>query len=307
MFAAPKEIKTEAWSSVPDELRLKDTPSEWSGIRHHDPYRFDVFLEGPSFDREGNLYLTDIAHGRVLRVTPDKQWSVAAEYDGAPNGLKIRKDGMIFIADYKWGIMQMDPKTGKVEPFCVRNEYEPFRGLNDLVFASNGDLYFTDQSMTDLRDPTGRVFRLRPDGALDCLIDNVPSPNGLILTPDEKALLLAVTRGNCIWHLPFGHDGKVARVGLFIQLSGSAGGGPDGLAMDEEGNLSIAHVRMGSVWVFSAIGEPLYRLRSCKGLSTTNLAYGGPDRKGLFITETQTGTVLRAEMPVPGRVMYSHM
>lgn len=307
MFAPPREIETEVWSSVPDSLRLKDRPSEWARIRHHDPYRFDSFLEGPSFDRDGNLYMVDTAHERILRVTPDKQWSVAAQYDGTPSGLKIRKDGMIFVADAKWGIMQMDPRSGNVTPFCVRNGYEPFRGLNDLVFDSKGNLYFTDQSSTDLRDPTGRVFRLTTDGHLDCLIDNVPSPNGLVLTPDEKALLLAVTRGNCIWHLPFGHHGEVARVGLFIQLSGSLGGGPDGLAMDEEGNLSVAHVRMGSTWVFSPLGEPLYRIRSCKGLAVTNLAYGGPDGKDLYITETQTGSVLRARMPVAGKRMYSHM
>ena len=135
----------------------------------------------------------------------------------------------------------------------------------------------------------------------------MPSPNGLVLAPDEKALFLAVTRANCIWHLPFGHHGEIARVGLFIQLSGSAGGGPDGLAMDEAGNLSVAHVRMGSVWVFSPSGEPLYRIRSCEGIGTTNLAYGGSDRRDLYITEMQTGTILRAKMPVPGRVMYSHM
>src|SRR4051812_44469433 len=149
----------------------------------------------------------------------DAFWSVAAQYDGAPNGMKIRKDGMIFIADSKLGIMRLDPKTGEVKPHCVRNGYEPFRGLNDLVFDSKGNLYFTDQSMTDLRDPTGRVFRLSSDGDLDCLVANVPSPNGLVLMPDEKALLLAVTRANCIWHLPFDPHGDVARVGLFIQLS----------------------------------------------------------------------------------------
>ena len=220
--------------------------------------------------------------------------------------MKIRKDGMIFIADYKWGIMQLDPKTGAVTPHCIRNGYEPFRGLNDLVFDSKGNLYFTDQAMTDLRDPTGRVFRLSPDGHLDCLVDNVPSPNGLVLMPDESALLLAVTRANCIWHLPFDRHGGIARVGLFIQLSGSAGGGPDGLAMDEAGNLCVAHVRMGSVWVFSPAGEPLYRVRSCAGIGTTNLAYGGPDRRELYITESTSGTVLRAKMPVPGRAMYSH-
>lgn len=307
MFPAPQEIETEVWSAVPDELRLKKRPSEWARIRHHDAHRFDCFLEGPSFDRQGNLYLTDIPHGRVLRVSPDRRWEVVAQYDGAPNGLKIRQDGMVFIADSKRGVMQLDPKSGEVKPYCVRYGYEPFRGLNDLVFDSKGNLYFTDQSTTDLRDPTGRVFKVTPDGHVECLLDNVPSPNGLVLAPDESAIFLAVTRGNCIWHMPFGHHGGLARVGLFIQLSGSAGGGPDGLAMDSAGNVAIAHVRMGSAWLFSPLGEPLYRIRSCKGLGVTNLAYGGADMKDLYITEMQTGSVLRARMPVAGKPMYSHM
>jgi gluconolactonase len=102
-------------------------------------------------------------------------------------------------------------------------------------------------------------------------------------------------------------DLRLARVGLFIQLSGSAGGGPDVLAMDEEGNLSVCHVRMGSVRVVNPLGEPLYRIRSCKGLGVTNLAYGGPDRRELYITEMQSGSVLRARLPVPGKAMYSHL
>ena len=54
-------------------------------------------------------------------------------------------------------------------------------------------------------------------------------------------------------------------------------------------------------------GEPLYRVRSCAGLATTNCAFGGPERKTLFIAESRTGTVLKAELPVPGRLLYSHM
>jgi gluconolactonase len=76
--------------------------------------------------------------------------------------------------------------------------------------------------------------------------------------------------------------------------------------MDQEDNLVIAHAGLGAVWVFSRLGEPLYRIRSCEGLTTTNVAYGGPDNKNLYITESESGCILVARLPVPGRLMFSH-
>src|SRR5690606_37819119 len=105
------------------------------------------------------------------------------------------------------------------------NGAEGFKGVNDLFFAANGDLYFTDQGQTGLQDPTGRLFRLRADGRLDCLLDNVPSPNGLVMNLEETALYLAVTRANAIWRVPLLRDGGTTKVGNFVQLTG--GWGPD--------------------------------------------------------------------------------
>src|ERR1700739_2817407 len=124
------------------------------------------FLGGPSFRRAGNLYVVNIPYGQVLRVSREGDFTVVAEWDGEPNGLKIHRDGRIFIADHKQGLMLLDPANGKVEPFFDRPRRERFKGLNDLIFAKNGDLYFTDQGEADLRDPTGRLYRLRTDGTL---------------------------------------------------------------------------------------------------------------------------------------------
>jgi len=304
MFAPPPEVEAEVWTRLPDALRKTGAYSEWrEGQPGLQPDH--SLLEGPSFDLEGNLYLVDVPFGRIFRVSPQGDWAVVAEYDGWPNGLKIHKDGRIFIADYKNGVMLLDPATGEVKPYCVRYNLERFKAINDLVFASNGDLYFTDQGLTGFHDSTGRVFRLRPDGTVDRLLDNVPSPNGIVLSPDEQTLLVAVTRGNAVWRVPLMPNGGVAKVGLYIQLSG--GGGPDGLAMDENGGLAICHVMLGSVWILSAVGEPVLRIKSPTGLMTTNMAHGGPDNRTLYITESATGSVLRARVDVPGRKMFSHM
>lgn len=304
MFAPPKDIETEIFARLPDAFRGVDPRNEWVAAQPVGSPPHSV-LEGPSFDRDGNLWCVDIPNGRVFRVTPDGRFDLVAEYDGWPNGLKIHRDGRIFIADYKHGIMLLDPVSGKVTPYLVRANLERFKAVNDLFFARNGDLYFTDQGMTGMHDPTGRVFRVHADGRVECLLDNVPSPNGLVMNLDETMLFLAVTRGNCVWRVPLRRDGGVAKVGIYIQLSGGWGG-PDGLALDEAGGLAVAHVGLGTVWVFDARGEPKYRVRSCAESHTTNVAYGGPDGRTLFITESGSGTILKARLETAGKPMYSH-
>lgn len=299
MFAAPPVIETQIFSRIPDALRAKENPRSQTGIQR------DSFLEGPSFDRSGALYVTNIPYGQIFRISPQGEWSRVADYEGEPNGLKIDKTGRIVIADHMQGLLTLDPDTGKVSVLLDRPHGERFKGLNDLVFARSGDLYFTDQGEADLRDPTGRLYRLRTDGRLELLLNNVPSPNGLVLTPDENILYLAVTRANAVWRVPLFPDGSLGRVGVFVQMSG--GTGPDGMAIDEEGNLAVCHIGMGSVWLFNREGRPIAEIRSSAGLLTTNAAYGGPERKTLFITESETGSILKAELAVPGKVMHSHL
>lgn len=301
-FEAPPTLETRLFARLPDALRRTGRDTEWhrnqpGALPEHS------LLEGPAFDRDGMLWCVDIPYGRIFKVSPDGVFTCVLEYDGEPNGLAIHRDGRIFIADYAQGILVLDPASLQVTPFVSRVRLERLKAVNDLVFASNGDLYFTDQGLTGLHDPTGRVFRVRADGRIDCLLDNIPSPNGIALTPDESALYVAVTRANAVWKVPLMPDGGVAKVANFIQLSG--GGGPDGLAVDAAGNLAVAHIGLGTIWLFSARGEPLARIRSEVGFHTTNMAFGGPDRRTLFITESESGSLLQARMPTAGLRLFS--
>jgi len=292
----PQIINTEIWSTVPDALKTAAPKAKKGKPR--------VFLEGPSFDRAGNLYCVDIPYGRIFKITPKKEWSVVAEYDGEPNGLKIHKDGRIFVADHHHGIMLLDEKRGIVEPFLEGTTKDRFKGTNDLIFAKNGDLYFTDQGGTGLHDPTGRVYRYRFESdRLECLIDTIPSPNGLVFNVRETELFVAVTRANAVWRLPLDDKHGVSKVGLFVQLFSA---GPDGLALDEDGNVLITHPGHGIIWVYSKRGVPLYQVQSCGGDATTNLAFGGDDRKTLYIVDSRANNILTAQMPVAGKMMYSH-
>jgi gluconolactonase len=302
-FAPPPAVTAEIFTRLPERYRARKATAWADANRGGEP--IDSFLEGPVFDRRGRLYVTDIPHGRIFRIAPDGTWDLVAEYDGWPNGLKIHQDGRIFITCYKRGLMLLDPDSGSVTPFLETAGSEGFRGVNDLTFARNGDLYFTDQGQTGLQDPTGRVYRLRASGELTCLIDTVPSPNGIVIDTAMKSLFVAVTRAQQIWRIPLNTSGLVSKVGVFSQLHGGMGG-PDGIALDEEGCLIVAHTGFGSIWRLSPVAEPLLRVKSPAGLSTTNVAYGGPDRKTLFITESATGSILTVPMPAPGQPLFSH-
>lgn len=304
MFAPPQILSTEVFARVPDALRIKSRRSRWAAV-HRPGQLTDCFLEGPSFDRDGNLYLVDVAWGRIFRVSTAGEFTVVAEYEGAPNGLKIHRDGRIFVADFRRGILLLDPSSGSLKTVVDGFEGRPFQGVNDLFFARNGALYFTDQGMSGLHNPTGRVFRLRSDGELELVLDRIPSPNGLVLNRDETTLFVNVTRDNSVWRVPLAPDGTAYKVGAFIRLSG--GVGPDGLALDTDGGLAIAHLGLGVVWLVAAWGEPIARIESCAGLATTNLAFGGPDNRTLFITESEAGVILRAILPVAGWPMFSHL
>lgn len=311
MYGIPTSVRAEVWSRLPDSFRAPG-PTTWGRMNFPGHGDLTCFLEGPSFDRQGRLYVVDIPFGRIFRIEADASWNLVTRYDGWPNGLKIHADGRIFVADYRLGIMRLDPDAGVMTPYVQTWHSESFRGVNDLCFASNGDMYFTDQGQTGLHDPTGRVFRLRgtgtEPGALECLIDCGPSPNGLVLNPAENQLYVAMTRDNAVWRLPLQSDGGVSKVGRFIQMSG--GIGPDGMALDEEGGLTIAHPGT-TVWRFDAMGRPTHAIEMPPGVSQpalcTNIAYGGDDGRTLYIVESAQGLILRARMDVAGRQMYSHL
>src|SRR3954465_3089402 len=201
--------------------------------------------------------------------------------------------------------MLLEPDSGTVTPFLETAGSEGFKGVNDLTFGFNGDLYFTDQGQTGLQDATGRVYRLTPSGELTCLVGTVPSPNGIVIDTAMTSLYVAVTRAQQIWRAPLGASGIVAKVGIFAQLHGGMGG-PDGIALDSEGCLIVAHTGFGSIWRLSPVAEPILRVTSPAGISTTNIPYGGPDHATLFITESQTGSILMTRMPAPGQKLYSH-
>jgi gluconolactonase len=298
MFSPPPLLELRQIARLPEHLHVSGRISGRYGSRKY-------YLEGPAVARDGTLFFTDVPGGRILRLNADHSIEIFVEYGGEPNGMKIHKDGRIFVADNKLGILCIDPATKQISVICDRVANERLRGPNDLIFADNGDLYFTDQGNSDITRPTGRVILVRAGGKAEIVLSGIPSPNGIVLSLDQAWLYVAVTRTNQVWRAQILPDGRVDRTGTYIQLSG--GGGPDGMAVDSKNNLLVAHSSFGAIWVFDPKGEPIYRANTCTGgLGISNMSFGGPEHRTLYVTESVTGSILSLEMPHPGQRLLSH-
>lgn len=300
-FTPPQIIEATEMTRLPDGFR-QARRSEWADANKPGQL-IDSFLEGPSFDRDGNLWITDIPNGRIFRVDTALNWTLAAQYDGWPNGSAFHRDGSLWIADYRRGLLRLEPGASAPVPVLASRNSESFKGLNDLTFDAEGRCLFTDQGQTGLHDPTGHVYRLDPQGRQETLIRNAPSPNGLALNADGTALYLAVTRANAVWRAPLPASGGASKVGQFQTFFGTSG--PDGLAIDVDNGLVVAHASLGGAFVLNPRGEVTHFVRSPAGATVTNIAFR-PGTRELVMVESQTGTLLRATLPAAGLPLYSH-
>ena len=300
-FTPPTVIEARVLTRMPDAMR-RPVRSAWADA-NKPGHVVDCFLEGPCFDRQGQLYLTDIPHGRILRVSPTGEWQELANTGGWPNGIAIHQDGSLWVTDYRRGLLRIDPSTGAVEELLGHRNSESFKGVNDLVFDREGHCYFTDQGQTGMHNPTGAVYRLRSNGQLEQLLNNAPSPNGIALDTTGRFLYVAVTRGNAVWRGPLLPDGSVSKVGVFRSFFGTSG--PDGLAVDADNRLVVAHASLGGAFVLNARGEVTHFVRSPVGQTITNVAFV-PGTSQLLLTDSEQGHVLVADLPAPGLVLFSH-
>lgn len=279
---------------LPDELRHRGEPSAWAKMtRPGQPMH--SFLEAAFFDAERNLWLCDVPYGRVFRVTPGGEWTMAHRIDGEPHAMRIAPDGRHIAVDYRHGVIELRDESGFT---VLENGAEScgFLGLSDMCYGPDGRLWFTDSGRTSLSDQRGRVWCRMPDSELRLVLDCVPYSNGICLSPDGAWVYVAATRANQVWRLS-SHLPAMGQpmVGVFLQLSG--GLGPDGLATNTRGWLAVAQAQAGRAYVFDALGDPVAEIRLPEGLWTTSVAFGPDEPSRLFIVDAQTGTVFTAAIP----------
>ncbi len=191
-------------------------------------------------------------------------------------------------------------KNGQAVTLVREFEGKAFYGPNDLVLDGSGNIYFTDPAGWDRsKQPKGGVYRLTPGGTITLLAGDIPTPNGIALRPDETTLLVASTHGQCIRELKLDRHGRVASRRVFAPLE-QVPGGPDGMALDEKGNLYVAVFGAGCVTVVDTSGKIVRRL-DVGGKNPTNCCFGGSDFKTLYVTETQYNRVVALRLDVAGQ------
>jgi gluconolactonase len=168
---------------------------------------------------------------------------------------------------------------------------------NDLAFDRNGNLFFTDPKSYGPDRLDGRLFRLPEDGTgLELVRDSLAFPNGIAFSPLDQRLYVCESAKNRILRFTLTTEGTILDEDVFIELPG---GDPDGIAFDVQGNLYAAHFGSGTLFVISPRGEIRHRLKT-PGSKPTNLDFGGPGLKTLYLTEVETGGLYRMAVPLSG-------
>jgi gluconolactonase len=247
--------------------------------------------EGPSFDRNGVLHFVDWDAGSVYRLDQAGNLREFVNTGGTPTGSKFHKNGNLYVADGDLGILIIEP-NGKMHVAASHWDGQKFRGPNDLAFAPNGDLYFTDPKGSDPEHPIGNVFILRQSGEVELFDGGFQFPNGIVVSDDGHTLYVAETFQNRILAFELDTQGYKKSRRIYAQLEG--GIGPDGMTFGEDGNLYVAHFGKGVVAVIDPHGQIIAELK-LGGQNPTNVAFWAGD---LYVTEVQRGQVLRLGLGV---------
>ncbi|OGO24486.1 MAG: hypothetical protein A2144_01880 [Chloroflexi bacterium RBG_16_50_9] len=274
----------------------------------------EAFLEGPAFDRAGNLIITSPPFGLVFKITKQKRLStIFHDKNIRVDGSAFHKDGRLFIACISGELMTMNSDGGQVN--CM---YPKYQGkalfMNDLVFDSKGNIYVTDFTGT-IAEPTGGVFRLSPDAAtVQPILQHLAAPNGISLSPEGNVLWVGETTRNTILRIALLEDGITPSPidGVTCAYYSTGFAGPDSNKVDADGNLYQAIIGQGRLIVLNAGGIPVANViipgrEEGKFLRTTNLAFKPGTSEGYITTSGQGGGwIYRFEGLAEGLRLFSH-
>jgi gluconolactonase len=286
------------------------------------------FPEGPVCMPDGSVILVEVKRGTISRIDPnDGSVEVVAQPGGGPNGAAVGPDGALYVCNnggFEWGeargltipglvsddyssgrIERIDLETGEVEWLYAEVDGVPLKGPNDLMFDSTGGFWFTDHGKTRERTrDRGGLYYARADGSSVVEVAfPLDGPNGVGLSPQEDRVYVAETHQGSILYWELAAPGELAGSPHGRFLARPAGRKLfDSLAMDAEGNVSVATIQTGGISTFTPEGEELEFFEVDDPLCT-NICFGGEDMKTAFITLSGTGKLIRTEWQRPGLVL----
>jgi gluconolactonase len=263
-------------------------------VKPHEILIVPEYSEGVVFDHDANAY---ISHGKVItriRIERDKagkptgakaeKWAET----GAPNGHKVLADGSHLVCDAsRHAVLHLDASgkvIGKASSECGG---KALRGPNDLTLDPKGGFYFTDPGGSDDKKLIGTVHYVDATGKTHLVASGLAFPNGIVLRPGGKTLLVGESKKNRVLEYPVLSPGKVGPMKVFVDLptkgKGQIDNQPDGMCLDAAGNLYVAHYGMRQVQVISPEGKVIRRYPGGT-LTTSNVAFGGKDMNELYVT-----------------------
>lgn len=272
-----------------------------------------AFAEGPAADAEGNVYFSDCPNNRILVFHPSSgETEVWDEPSDRANGMNFDHQGRLVVCcDSKDGgaraVRRYEP-DGTITTLATHFQGKKLNAPNDLCFDHSGAIYFTDPrygEFSDLQQDCMAVYRLDPDGAMTRIVDDLETPNGILLTPDEQTLYL-------VDHNP--HPGGARTLVAYRRNSDNTwqksatladfgdGYGGDGMVLDIEGNIYVTagQGQKAGVYIFTPEGEEIGFIAT--GEIAGNCTFGGPDLRMLYIAASTS--LYRIELSIPGRLTY---
>jgi lactonase len=273
-----------------------------------------VTIEGPSFDRQGNLFVTSIRNpGRVFKITPQKQVSVIFENKNMElDGTAFHKDGRLFIACLSGELLIMNPDGTNVTTMKPSYEGRSFR-MNDLIFDSKGNLFVSD-FVGNVSNPIGGVYYLSSNFSnVKPVLRNLWGANGVSLSPDGKTLWVSETMRNTIIRVNFLPDGvtPIPHTGVNFPYYSTGWGGLDSNRVDANGNLYQAIMNQGRVIILNDRGIPIANVvvpgrDEGKYLKTTNLAFKPGTKEGYITAGGGGAWIFKFEAITQGATLFSH-
>lgn len=245
------------------------------------------YSEGVVVGRDGAVYISDVYNGTIYRVTREGGAEAWAK-TGAPNGHKILADGTHLVCDGSQGaVLRLDASGKVIGKAASEQDGKPLRAPNDLTLDGAGGFYFTDPGGSSLQNPVGTVHYVDARGKTHLVAEGLAFPNGIVMRPDGKTLLVGESNHNRILAYTVVSPGKVSGMRVFANLplkgDGQIANEPDGMCLDADGNLYVAHYGMRRVQVLSPAGK-LLRSYEAGNLTTSNVAFGGPRMDQLYVT-----------------------
>jgi gluconolactonase len=275
-------------------------------------------LEGPVWSVSGDLLFSDMVNHFIykwnsqsgLSVFPAKMEYARVEPEkrsSGPNGLAFDPKGRLTICEHGNRRVTRLEKDGSLKVLVERYEGKRLNSPNDLVYRSDGLLYFTDPPSglsgkhADPRKelPYSGVF-LFAEGKLVLVSDELHNPNGLAFSPDEKYLYVANHKNPIIMRYEVNPDGSFANGEVFFDAAtATRAGWLDGMKVDVEGNVYVT--AQSGVVIIDGRGKHLGSIQAPEEL--TNLAWGDDDRKSLYITALKG--LYRIRLNIPGTQSFS--